>query len=73
MTVIELASKCINSGDGKIRVINHDNIEDNKIFNGVTALAVVPNIANREVLNWEFCPQKQLNAIDWIFVLEVMV
>ena len=73
MTVLELASKCSNAGDGKIRVINHNNIEDNKIFDSVSELNKRSNIANREVLTWEFCPQKRLNAIGWIFVLEVMI
>ena len=73
MTILELASKCSNTGEGKIRVINHDNVEDNKIFNSISELEKIPNIANREVLNWEFCPQEKLNAIGWVFVLEIMV
>lgn len=73
MTILELASKCVNSGNGKIRVINHNNTEDNKIFNSISELEKIQNIANREVLNWEFCPQKRLDAISWEFILEVMV
>lgn len=73
MTVIELVSKCCNAGYGKIRVVNHNNLEDNQIFNSITELAEISNIANREVFNWEFCPQKQLNTIGWVFVLEVTV
>lgn len=73
MTVLELASKCVNSGNGKIRVINSYNNEDTASFNSIQELEKIPYIANHEVLNWEFCPQKRLGAISWEFVLEVMI
>ena len=73
MTVLELASKCVNSGSGKIRVINNYNSDDTATFNSIIELEKIPYIANHEVLNWEFCPHKRLDAISWEFVLEVMI
>ena len=73
MTVLELASKCVNSGSGKIRIINNYNPEDNVIIESISRLEQVSALANHEVLNWEFCPQKRLDAISWEFVLEVMI
>ena len=73
MTVLELASKCVNGGNGKIRVINSYNNDDNAIFDSIAELEKIPYIANHEVMSWEFCPQKRLDAINWEFVLEVMI
>lgn len=73
MTTLELASKCVNSGNGKIRVINSYNNEDTASFNSIQELEKIPYIANHEVLNWEFCPQKRLDAISWEFILEIMI
>lgn len=73
MTILELASKCVNTGSGKIRVINSYNNDDNAIFSSITELEKIPFIANHEVLNWEFCPKKRLDTISWEFILEVVI
>lgn len=72
MTILELAEKCVNGGNGKIRVINYHNNNDNATFNNLTELKKCSFIANSNVMNWEFVPIKQLGAIDWEFVLEVV-
>lgn len=72
MTVLELASKCVNTGKGKIKVINRYNADDNATFNDLSELEKYSFIANSEVMNWEFIPKNKIGAIDWDFVLEVM-
>ena len=46
MTVLELASKCVNSGSGKIRVINNYNNDDTAIFNSITELEKIPYVVD---------------------------
>ena len=72
MTILELVNKCVNSGIGKIKIINSYNSDDNATFNDISELEKYSYLANSEVKNWEFIPKKKIGAIDWEFVLEVM-
>ena len=73
MLVKELVNTCCNIGVGRIRIINKNNYEDNVLYNGISELSKVKSLYNREVVNWEFVPKKQIGAIEWEFVLEILV
>lgn len=73
MKVIDLVKTCANGGCGKIKIINSNNHEDNAVFNDLSELEKIKYLSDHEVKNWEFIPKKQINAINWEFVLEIMV
>ena len=73
MKVIELVKTCVNGGCGKIKLINHHNYDDNKIFKDLSELEGIEYLSDREVRKWEFIPNKQLDNINWEFVLEIVI
>ncbi len=73
MKVVDLVKTCVNGGCGKIKLINSYNHEDNVIFNDLYDLEKITYLSNRKVKNWEFIPKKQLDAINWEFILEIMI
>nr|DAE72259.1 MAG TPA: hypothetical protein [Caudoviricetes sp.] len=73
MSVKELVNSCCNMGVGRIRIINKNNYEDNVLYNGISELSKVKPLYNREVINWEFAPKRQIGSNAWEFILEILV
>lgn len=70
MTVLELCESCSNTGIGTIKVININHVEAK--FNDLSELNKT-SIRNFEVSTWEFIPKRKIGAIDWEFVLEIII
>lgn len=73
MKVMELVKTCVNGGCGKIKIINSFNHEDNAVFEDLSELEGIAYLSNHDVKNWEFIPKQQIDAINWEFVLEIMI
>lgn len=72
MTVLELCESCSNTGVGTIKVINMNHVNDEAKFNDLSELNKT-SIRNFEVSTWEFIPKRKIGAIDWEFVLEIII
>ena len=70
MTVLELCESCSNTGIGTIKVISINHVEAK--FNDLSELNKT-SIRNFEVSTWEFVPKRKIGAIDWEFVLEIII
>lgn len=72
MTVLELCESCANTGNGVIKIFNANNVNDRAKFNSLNELCKT-RVGNLKVSSWEFIPKKRIGAVDWEFVLEIMV
>lgn len=70
MTVLELCESCSNTGIGTIKVVNTSHVEAK--FNDLSELNKT-SIRNFKVSTWEFIPKRKIGAIDWEFVLEIII
>lgn len=69
-TVKDLVELNFNRGIGRIKLFNPESQEC--FFSGDYSELLDSQAADAEVITWEFIPKKQIGAIEWEFVLEIV-